>query len=40
MTFDPMSVEVTCVALPKDHCVQVPQKYIKVCGYSDPFLKT
>ena len=39
MTFDPMSVEVTCVTLPKDNCVQVEQKYIKVCGYSDPFLK-
>ena len=39
MTFDPKSVEVTCVNLPKDHCVQVPQKYIKVCGYNDPFLK-
>ena len=39
MTFDPKSVEVTCVTLPKDHCVQVTQKYIKVCGYSDPFLK-
>ena len=25
--------------LPKDHCVQVPWKYIKVCGYSDPFCK-
>ena len=24
MTFDPTSVEVTCVTLPKDHCVQVP----------------
>ena len=24
---------------PKDHCVQVPWKYIKVCGYSDPFCK-
>ena len=24
---------------PKDHCVQVPWKYIKVCGYSDPFFK-
>ena len=23
MTFDPISVEVTCVTLPKDHCVQV-----------------
>ena len=40
MTFDPTSVEVTCVTLPKDHCVQVPWKYIKVCGYSDPFCKT
>ena len=30
MTFDPKSVEVTCVILPKDHCVQVPRKYIKV----------
>ena len=40
MTFDPKSVRVTCVTLPKDHCVQVPWKYIKVCGYSDPFSKT
>ena len=39
MTFDPTSVEVTCVTLPKDHCVQVPWKYIKVCGYSDLFAK-
>ena len=39
MTFDPKSVEVTCVTLPKGHCVQVPQKYIKVCGYSDPFFQ-
>ena len=39
MTFDPTSVEVTRVTLPKDHCVQVPWKYIKVCGYSDPFCK-
>ena len=39
MTFDPTSVEGTCVTLPKDHCVQVPRKYIKVCGYSDPFCK-
>ena len=39
MTFDPMSVEVTCVTLPKDHCVQVPWKYINVCGYSDQFGK-
>ena len=28
------------VTLPKDHCVQVPWKYIKVCGYSDFFPKT
>ena len=39
MTFDSMSVEVTCVTLPKDHCVQVPWKYINVCGYSDQFCK-
>ena len=39
MTFDPKSAEVTCVTLPKDHCVQVPWKYIKVCEYSDPFFK-
>ena len=39
MTFDPTSVEVLCVTLPKDHCVQVPWKYIKVCGYSDLFAK-
>ena len=39
MTFDPKSVEVTCVTLPKDHCVHVSWKYIKVCGYSDPFFK-
>ena len=39
MTFDPMSVEVTCVTLPKDHCVQVPWEYINVCGYSDQCCK-
>ena len=39
MTFDPKSVDVTGVTLPNDHCVQVPWKYIKVCGYSDPFFK-
>ena len=39
MTFDPTSVEVLCVTLPKDHCVQVPWKYIKVCGYSDLFCR-
>ena len=40
MTFDPTSVEVTCVTLPKDHCVQVSWKYINVRGYSDQFCKT
>ena len=39
MTFDPTSVDVTCVTLLKDHCVQDPWKYIKVCGYSDPLCK-
>ena len=39
MTFDPKSVEVTCVTLPKDPCVQVPWEYINVCGYSDQFCK-
>ena len=39
MTFDPTSVEFLCVMLPKDHCVQIPWKYIKVCGYSDLFCK-
>ena len=39
MTFDPTSVEVTCVTLPKDHFIQVPWKYVKVCGYSDPLKK-
>ena len=39
MTFDPTFVEVTCVTLPKDHCVQVPWEYINVCGYSDKFCK-
>ena len=33
------SVEVTCVTLPKDHCVQVRWEYINVCGYSDQFCK-
>ena len=37
MTFDLTSVEVTCVTVRKDHCIQVLWKYIKVCGYSDPF---
>ena len=37
MTFDPTSIEVTCVTLPKDHFLKVPWKYVKVCGYSDPF---
>ena len=40
MTFDPTSVEVTCVTLPKDLFIQVPWKYVEVCGYSDLFSKT
>ena len=32
-------VQVTCVTLPMDHSIQVPWKYVKVCGYSDPFFK-
>ena len=39
MTFDPTSVEVTCVTLPKDHFVQVPWEYINVRRYSDQFCK-
>ena len=39
MTFDPTSVEVTCVTLPKDHCFQVPWEYINECGYSNQFCK-
>ena len=39
MTFDPKSVEVTYVTLPKDHCVQVPWEYINVSGYNDEFCK-
>ena len=35
----PISVEVTCATLPKYHCVQRPLKYIKSCGYSDPFFQ-
>ena len=31
MTFDPTSVDVKCVTLPKDNCIQAPWKYIKVC---------
>ena len=33
-------VEIICVALPKDHCIQIPWEYINVCGYSDQFCKT
>ena len=40
MTFDPTSVKVTCVTLPKDHCVKFPWEYIHLCGYSDQFCKT
>ena len=39
MTFDPTSIEVTWVTLPKDQCIQVPWKYVKVCGYTDPSKK-
>ena len=39
MTFDPTSVEVTYVTVPKDHCVQVPWEYVNVCGYSYQFCK-
>ena len=39
MTFDPTSFEVTCVTLPKDHCVQAQWEYINVCGYSNQFCK-
>ena len=35
----PQSVEITCVTLPKDQCIQVPWQYINVCGYSDQFCK-
>ena len=27
------------MTLPKNPCIQVPWKYFKVCGYSDPFFK-
>ena len=37
MTFNPTSVEVLCVSLPKDHCVQVPWKYIMWIQW--PFLQ-
>ena len=42
MTLDPTSVGISCATLPKDHCVQLSWKYIKlhVCGYSDYLLKT
>ena len=40
MTFDPTSIEFTCATLPKDRCVQLPWKYIIVCGYNDPISKT
>ena len=39
MTFDPTSVEVTCVILPNDHCVKVPGEYINVCAFTDQFCK-
>ena len=36
MTLTPLLLRVTCATLPKDYCVQLPQKYIKACGYNDP----
>ena len=36
---DPTSTKVTCVTLPKNHCVQVSWGYINVCGWSDQFCK-
>ena len=39
MTFDPTNGDVPCATLPKDHCVQLPWYYIKVCGYIDYFKK-
>ena len=39
MIFDPTSVEVTSVTLPKDHFIQVPWKYVNVCEYSDLFFE-
>ena len=39
MTFDRISVKVTCVTLPKDHCTQVPWKYVTLCGYNDLFFQ-
>ena len=30
ISFDPTSFEVTCVTLPKDHCIQVLREYINV----------
>ena len=39
MTFDPTSVEVTCVTVPKDHYVQVPWEYVNVCGYRYQFCR-
>ena len=35
--FDPTLVGVTCVTVPKVHCIQVPLTSIEVCGYSNQF---
>ena len=40
MTFDPKSIEVTCVTLPKDRCFQVPWKIHQSMWIQWPFLKT
>ena len=39
MAFDPKSVKVTFVTLPKDPCVQVPWKYIKYVDAATLFQK-
>ena len=39
MTFDPTSVEVSLCDSIQGSFIQVPRKYVKICGYSDPFFK-
>ena len=36
---NPLLLALYVWTLPKDRCIQVPWKYVKVCGYSDPFFK-
>ena len=40
MTFDPTSVEVTCVTLAKDHCVQVHENTSKYVDTVNLFAQT